>query len=134
MASLLVAILIAVSCAATACSIKCDLHSMLPACHDVGVRSNHTMAGMEATMSLSSEAQAVLPLASAGHCEQHVCVERPAFVTSRSATADHLSLVQQALIITLIEWPDAKSLPNWLSDPPPLRHSTLVSLHTILRV
>ena len=110
-------ILIAISCAGSACSVKCDLHSMSPPCHDVAHRQGHTMAGMAPAVSLCSDARVALPHAMAAPCEQHLCVERPALVTSESATAVHLTYIQQALIVTLIEWPAARSQPKWLSAP-----------------
>ncbi len=85
-------------------------------------------------MALSSRPQVALPQALSAPCEQHVCVEAPALVTSEAGAAVHLNLVQQALILALIDWPAPESLPNWLSDPPPFRNSSLVSLHTVLRV
>ncbi len=135
MASLVAMILVAISCAASACTVKCDLHRLSPSCHEEAHDGQgHTMADMGATVSLPSAAQIAPPHAVTAPCGQHVCVERPAWITADSASAIQLNLLQQALAITLIEWPAVRSLPSRLSDPPPLRTSSLVSLHTVLRV
>ena len=134
MASLVAMILIAVSCAASACSVKCGLHNVMPSCHAGVHRQGDTMPGMGAAVSLSTEAQVSLPHVMGVSCEKHVCLERDVLETSESATALHLSFIQQAIVVTLINWPAAKSLPKWLPDPPTFRENSLVSLHTVLRV
>ena len=97
------------------------------------------MAGMGATAPLSSIAHVVAPQAMSGLCVQHLClqhpcVQRPMLSASDAATAVDWSPLQPAFLIAPVQWPAAESLPNWLSDPPPLRNSSLVSLHTVLRV
>lgn len=133
-ANLLATILMAVSCAASACSVKCDLHRVSPSCHAVAHRQNHMMDSMGETLSASSGAHGAPTHAMTAPCEQHVCVERPALMTPASDTAVHLESIQQARIVALIDRPAANSSPDWPSDPPPLRKSTLVSLHIVLRV
>ena len=105
-------ILIAVSCAASACSVRCDLHTASPSCHNAAHGQDRMMAAM-------FSGAHVAPHAMTAPCEQHVCVERPALLRSDSAAATHLHFLQQAPIVTLIEWPAARSLPTRLSDPPP---------------
>lgn len=92
------------------------------------------MAGMGATAPLSSIAHVVAPQAMSGLCAQHLCVQRPMLSASDAATAVDWNPLQPAFLIAPVQWPAAESLPNWLSDPPPLRNSSLVSLHTVLRV
>lgn len=67
-------------------------------------------------------------------CERQVCVEPTALKVGEGPTADHLNLLQRAFVFTLVAWPVAERLPSWLSDPPPPRRNSLVSLHTVLRV
>ncbi len=134
LASLVAMILVAVSCAASACSVQCDLHGFPSSCHHAAQGASHKMAGMGATMSLSSGAQVDLSHAMTPCCEQCVCVQLPAQLKPEAASTLNLDFIQQASIVTWIDRPVAKSLPEWLSHRPPLRDRGLVSLHTILRV
>ena len=146
MASLVAVILFAVSCAASACTVRCDLGRMSPSCHEriqnkQGIQAHerlqdhgHRMAGMRAAVSLPSGVRRALRSEIAAPCEQHVCADPSVPVASGLRTALHLDGVPQASVVHLLRWPAARSVPRWVFDPVPLRKRNHVSRHTVLRV
>ena len=128
-------ILVAVSCAGSACTLKCELRTSSPHCHRAADLQEHTMAGMGHQASPSSAPHLEFELGMGAPCKAHVCDERfTSAASARMFSGTRPDFVQQLMVVNLLAWPTVKDLPNWLSDPPPLRESSLVSLHTVLRV
>ena len=140
MASVVAVILFAVSCAASACTVRCDLGRVSPSCHermqdhqrlqDDGQR----MSGMGAAVSLPIGVRLALRSDMAAPCEPHVCADLSVPVPSGLRTALHLDGVPQASVVLLLRWPAARGVSRWVFHPVPLRKCNLVSRGTVLRV
>lgn len=134
-ASLVMIILLVVSSAASACSIKCAVHRVTPACHTEAADEMASMPGMHHEAVRIAADVEVASAREAGTCGRFLCVEQPALRTAETHPSIHMMAIKTALVVALIRWSQPKGLPT--SDGSavaPLRRSTPVSLYTLLRV
>ena len=132
-ASVVAILCLIASCFSSACAVRCSLDGLSGTCHSTTPMQMAAMPSMgspamQARPMLHQSPEATMP------CEQQVCAESSAVNTDETHMAAHLSLLQQALVLTFIQWPVSNSLPSWYRGSPPFPSETPVSLHTVLRV
>ena len=96
MAGMMAILLIAISCAAAACTARCGLPAMSPQCHRAMHSQEHRMAAMEHRASLCSTSDAASPHGTNAPCHEHLCVERSTAAKAELPLAVDLNLMQQA--------------------------------------
>ena len=129
-ASMMAVLCLLVSCLTLACAVRC---SMVGECQSTSLMQMAAMANMggiaiQARPMLHQAPEATMP------CEEQVCAETTAVNTDEAHVAAHLSVLQQALVLTFLQWPVSRSLAVWYHGSPPPPSQTPVSLHTVLRV
>lgn len=131
-AGLMTVMLISVSCAATVCTLKCDLHQLPPGCHHGADGERRMMGGMGMEMKLCPMVHPAPPHELDGLCTRPGCVESPAQRPGEVDAGASWNSIEQARI-PAAQPPPTGSLPDHSSDRP-LSRSDLASLQMILRV
>lgn len=140
LASLLTAVLLSVSSAASNCEITCDLAKTSPSCHGSAVHGHllQQMAGMpgmehKASSERGNEGPALVATAPA--CPTHACTQQPAVFIEQKAAVAHVPLSTDAALLDsfqLLPEPLLTGLPS--RGPPHFRPARPVSLSTTLRI
>ena len=128
-ASMAVVLCLLVSCLTFPCAVRCSMAGRCHSASPMQMTAKADMGGVaiQPRPMLHQAPEATMP------CEQQVCVETPAVNTDETHVAAQLSLLQQALVLTFIQWPASNSLPGWYRGSP-IPRQTPISLHTVLRV
>ena len=128
-------LLLSLSCAASACSVSCDLIGMSQT--HVSQTAHSMMAGMshcsmaQHTAGLDKSGEATRASLNVVSCTHHECGTQPIILNSKT---DSLTWLYDAATLTVIYMPADTGSQSRASETPPLRTSSLTSLQTILRV
>jgi hypothetical protein len=139
-ATFLAVLLLSASCARSVCQISCDTKAQGGSCHHGRSAISHSapssarqmprmkqcgMKGSNASNSVSAEATA--------SCRHDVCGDTPVLPKSETGFATHL--IQDQYVVTVVtSFLPAVFWAHDISETPPLRDPSPVSLHTTLRI
>ena len=131
--SFLAVLLLSLSCASSACELRCDLSGTGLICHESHSGSDQmpTMAGMKHTRGFSNGAVTL----SAPYSCHHLCAPESVLLVQRTDAMVHAFLSDQVMprdltSLTAAAMGQAKPV----RAPPPLQTASPVSLHTTLCV
>lgn len=139
LATLIAALLLSVTCAASACEMSCELKISGPGCHNMTTKAAEAQGKMDAMPHCgmkTSVKSSSFHCANAGACSHSVCKQQPQLLEGdrQSAVLQALSF-QHILIVSLLAYPTSPEIARVrLFESPPSRTPLLASLQTILRV
>lgn len=142
-AGLLAVFLLSISCVASACEVSCDLESFgltRQASHRIEPHSDvvHSpMAGMRHCAMGKSHLPTKADSASIGaldYCHSHGCEDQLVALSDESTASTHLASSEYTAFLIISVLQPALGSQFHISETPPLRTPSCLSVYTILRV
>ncbi len=143
-AALLTALILSLSCAASACEMRCDLKSAGPSCHSLSgshaaIHPKHMTRMLDMDRSSGNETAAFEPqsslLVGLQTCAHHTCVQRPFLLPQSTTAITHAMAASHVAVRALLAVPQpGPRTRDTIRGSPHRERSSPIALHTTLRV